>query len=324
MNHTIWRAVEAPQGTFTGVLNAGFSRLDAKYEGCLPDLRSAKTLLLGSDYSGESVGASYFVYSFLVTSLESWSKWETQRLQVRRENLSDSRRMSFKRLADIQRRRALAPLLDAANSLDGLSFSVAWNKKCESAFASPPLDLNNPEFSPFRKWKPTVLEKAFFVIHVLGVMLAGLSAPGQNVLWFTDEDSIAANDDRVRDLTQLFVWISSQYLPFHLGHCLCGTSRCDNGSRQIEDFLAIPDMIAGALAEQMQLRSSDPADLSGVFFMYRGEFSDKTRQLTWWLSDSRKQLKRLLCIIDPASDGKGNLISWFHFYDQKEEPMKSL
>jgi hypothetical protein len=211
-------------------------------------------------------------------------------------------------------------LLDAANSLHGLSFSVALNKKCESVFAEhPPLDLSNPEFAAYRKWKPAVLEKAFLALHILGVLLAGLAAPGQNVIWFTDEDSIAANDDRVRDITQLFAWISSQYLTFDLGHCRCGTSKCDDGSRQIEDFLAIPDMIAGALAEQMQFRSADSTDLSGIFWMYRDDFSDKTRQITWWFSNSRSPLKRLLCIVDPTADGKGHLMSWFHFQDQKEE-----
>jgi hypothetical protein len=232
--------------------------------------------------------------------------------------------MSFKRLSDGQRRLALTPLLKAANCLHGLSFSVALNKQCESVFAArPPLDLSNPEFAAYRKWKPAVLDKAFFAVHVLGVLLAGLAAPGQNVMWFTDEDSMAANDDRVRELTQLFAWISSQYLTFNLGHCRCGTSKSDDGSRQIEDFLAIPDMIAGALAEQMQLRIEDPSEFSTVFWMHRGDFSEKTREITWWFSDCRNPLKRLLCVVDPGADGRRHLLSWFHFHDQKDEPNKA-
>jgi hypothetical protein len=233
--------------------------------------------------------------------------------------------MSFKRLADGQRGRALRPLLEAANSLNGLSLSVALNKKCESLFASrPPLDLSNPDFAGFRKWKPMVLEKAFFVVHVLGLLLAGLAAPGQNVMWFTDEDSIAANDDRVRELSQLFAWISSQYLTFNLGHCRCGTSKCDDGSQQIEDFLAIPDIIAGALAEQMQLRIEDPSEFSAIFWMHRADFSDKTQEITWWFSDYHRPLKRLVCIVDPTANGKSHLLTRFHFHDQKEEPNNTL
>ncbi|MEI8196453.1 MAG: hypothetical protein WCI73_11130, partial [Phycisphaerae bacterium] len=77
--------------------------------------------------------------------------------------------MSFKGLSDGQKRRALVPLLMAANHLHGLSFSIAINKRCSSIFAaSPPLDLSNPEFAAYRKWKTVVLERAFFICHVLG------------------------------------------------------------------------------------------------------------------------------------------------------------
>ncbi len=318
MNSSVWHSVPAPERTFPGILNAEFLRLDAKYEHFLPDLRSASTLLLGSDYSGESSNSPYLVFSFLLTSLESWARWEPQRIRVREAHLSDLRRMSFKNLSDGQRRRALRPLLEAANDLEGLSFSIAVNKQCDSVFAaSPPLDLNNPEFAAYRKWKPAVLDKAFFILHVLGVLLGGLAARGQNVLWFTDEDNIAANEDRVRELTALFGWIGSQYLEFDLGHLRCGTSKCDNGTRQIEDYLAIPDLIAGALAEQMALRGIEHGESSEIFWMHRGDFFNKTREITWWFSNARYPLKRLFCVVDPSSVGNGHLFSWFHFYNQQ-------
>ncbi len=229
--------------------------------------------------------------------------------------------MSFKRLTDGQRCRALQPLLEAANDLDGLSFSLAVNKQCDTVFAaSPPLDLNNPDFAAYRKWKPAILEKAFFILHILGVLLGGLATRGQNVMWFTDEDSIAANDDRVRELTQLFVWICSQYLEFDLGHLRCGTSKCDDGTRQIEDYLAIPDMIAGAVAEQLLLKTSGQNEPPGIFWMHRDDYSDKTAAITWWLSDARRPLRRLLCAVDPSSDGSGHLLRFYHFHDQEKYP----
>ena len=318
MTRLRWQSVPGGERTLSGLINAELSRLDHTYEGSFPDLRGASTLLLGSDYSGESSSAPYMVYSLLLTSLDSWASWEPTRIRIREEFLSDSRRMSFKRLADKQRRRALLPLLEAANALEGLSFSVAFNKRCDSVFAAqPPLDLGNPQFAAYRKWKAGVLEKAFFIAHILGVLLAGLAVPGQNVMWFTDEDSIAANDDRIRELTHLFAWISSLYLTFTLGHCRCGSSKCDDGLGQVEDFLAIPDLIAGALAEQMALKGGDPSEFSGVFWMHRRDFSEKTREITWWFTDSKWPLRRLLCIVDPKQDGSGHIVSWFHFYDQK-------
>lgn len=319
MNGPLWKAVSVREGTLFRVLNDQFARLDRTYENILPDFRGANTLLIGSDYSGESSDAPYIVYSFLLTSLESWANWDSLRLQIRNKFLSNSRRMSFKKLADGQRRRALPYLLEAANSLNGLSISLALNKKCESVFeAKPPIDLSNIQFAAYRKWKPYVLEKALFIIHILGFLLAGLAVPGQDVMWFTDEDSIAANDDRVCELTQLFGWISSLYLTFTLGRCRCGTSKCDDGSRQIEDFLAIPDMIAGSISEQLYLKATDPSELSEIFWMHRGDFSDKTRSITWWLSYPKNPLKKLIFIIEPEKTGNGNIVTVHHFYNQKE------
>ncbi|MGA2404910.1 MAG: hypothetical protein ABSG91_24935 [Syntrophobacteraceae bacterium] len=261
MKKSQWHSVPTINGTLFSLFDAEFSKLGCTYEQILPDFREARTPLLGTDYSGESSGAPYWVYSILITSLESWANWEPIRLHVRNEYLSDLRRMSFKRLTDGQRRRALLPLLQAANSLDGLSFSVAVNKQCESIFAGrPPLDLKNPQFAPYRKWKANILERAFFIVHTLSVLIAGLAVPGQNVMWFADEDSIAANDERVRELTHIFAWISSLYLTFDLGHFRCGNSKCDDGARQIEDFLAVPDLIAGSIAEQMALKAIGPTE----------------------------------------------------------------
>lgn len=317
MSDSIWKTIAAPSRSFMGLLNDELSRLGANYENSLPDLRSGSTLLLGSDYSGEHDGPPYLVFSFLMTTLESWAEWEPKRQLARQLHLKDSRRMSFKQLRDKMRQHALGPLLEAANCLNGLSLTIAVNKKCPSFFADPnPLDLSNPDFAPYTKWKPAVLEKAFFTVHVLGLLLAGLAAPNQSVLWFTDEDSIAANDERLRELTQLFAWVSTSYLEFGMGHLRCGTSKSDDGSRQIEDFLAIPDLAAGAINEQMSAKLNDPVKLHDVFWIRNGSLSDKTNEIAWWLAGSTHPLKRLLCVVEPNGNSDGHTVSWFHFYNQ--------
>ena len=307
-----------PERTIFDILNRNLLELQNSNADSLPNLRRAHTLLLGSDYSGESSRSPYMVYSFLLVSLDAWQGWELQRIAIREAFFSDSRRMSFKRLNDSQRQKALVPLLRAADTLEGLSFSVAMNKRSESIFPNPPLDLTNPDFAAFTKWKKSVLEKAFLATHFLSFLLSGLCRPGQDVLWFTDEDSIAANDQRVIELTQLFTWISSVYLNISLGHCRCGTSRCDNGTMQIEDFLSVPDLIAGAISEQLKLKGNDPKELSKVFWMNRPDQTDKSNIINWWLSDSTKRLKRLLCVIDPSNGTKRHLVSWYHFHDRDE------
>lgn len=318
MSKSRWNSIPMESRTVFGLVAEEFERLDKRYENILPDLSKSRTLIMGADYSGEGGKSPYLVYSLILTSMKSWDAWEQTRLQIRQDHFSDSRRMSFKKLGDGQRRRALMPILTAANSLEGIVFTVAINRNCSSVFQSrPPLDLHNSQFAAYRKWKPHILDKAFFVLHLSGLLLAGLANPGQNVLWFTDEDAIAANDQRICEFTQLFAWVTSLYLTFSLGHCRCGTSRCDNGTQQIEDFLAIPDLVAGAIADQLAVRSANPPELSNVFWMHRGDFTEKTRRITWWFSDASQPLKRLVCVIDPARDGSGHLVSWYHFHDQK-------
>jgi hypothetical protein len=312
-----WRSQNNSTAIFR-IIDDGISKLVAQNPNSLPDLRSTSTILITSDYSGEHSGSKYQVLSFLFADIEKCQQWDEERIKLRAKMLSNKRRMSFKELShDKQRQGALASFLEAANIIPGLVFTVAIDSTIESLFeGSAPLDLNNPDFSAFRKWKPKTLEKASRAIHFISFLLAGLSRPGQNVLWFTDEDSIAANPDRLGQLTNLFAWIASSYLTFNLGHLRCGTTQCDDGSLRIEDLAAVPDLIAGSVNDQLRLASDVGPDLPGVFWIHRGDFSEKTSFITWWLADTTKPLKRVLCLLDSVPNSTGLTVSWFHFHDQ--------
>jgi hypothetical protein len=121
-------------------------------------------------------------------------RWENLRIKLREQIMPDARRMSYKKLGDRYRRELLLPILKAADELNGLSISVAINKTCDSLFSSSgPPDLKNPDFSTFLKWQPNVLEKAFIILHCLGILVAGTASKRQNLFWFTDQDAIAAS-----------------------------------------------------------------------------------------------------------------------------------
>ena len=317
MNNLCWQSVAVIERSVFSIINQDILKLQKNQLYSLPNFRKAPALLIGSDYSGESSDYPYTVYSFLLMSNSEWAKWEPRRVEIRQKYLSDFRRMSFKNLNDIHRKMALLPLLDIANSIDGISFSVAIHKQAVSLFDGPfPLDLGNKDFAMFRKWKKSVLEKAFTAIHFIGFLLAGFCKEGQDIYWFTDEDNIAANNQRISELTKLFAWVSDNYLTFSLGRCYCGTSRCDNGSMQIEDLLAIPDLIAGAISEQLKLRASDPKEIPDSFFIFRPDYTEKSSIISWWFSTCNKPLKRLLFVIDPSKDHKHHLVSFYHFHSQ--------
>src|SRR4030043_1020459 len=104
-----WQNVKAVYRTIFDCLKRGFVELAKEYVDGFPDFHDSYTLLIGSDYSGESSKAPYSVYSFLLTTLESWTAFELKRLEVRKLCFSDTRRMSFKGLGDVQRQKALMP-----------------------------------------------------------------------------------------------------------------------------------------------------------------------------------------------------------------------
>ncbi|MCP4083420.1 MAG: hypothetical protein GY743_24645 [Planctomycetaceae bacterium] len=299
-----------------GALNKQLAGISENYPESFPNLRSCDTLLVFSDFSGESRDSDFLIFSFLIIPSRTFADWEQSRIEIRSKYLKNSRRMSFKRLGDRQRSAALMPFLNAAESLDGISLSVAVNKRCPELRNTPPIDLSNDDFSDYRKWKPKVLSKACFAIHVLSLLITGLAAPRQNIFWFTDEDAIAANDQRLAELTQLFARICSTYLPFNLGHFRCGTSKSDNGTMQLEDLLAVPDLIAGSLYEQFKLPNPRFVLTGDVFWMYRPDMSPKTKDITLWFSSVSCPLKKILAIIEFGVDNNDQVVSVHHHYNQ--------
>ena len=80
----------------------------------MPAFQDSDTLIIGSDYSGESKEEPFWVYSFLLAGNKAWMSWEEQRTNLRNEIMPDARRMSYKKLGDRYRRELLLPILKAA------------------------------------------------------------------------------------------------------------------------------------------------------------------------------------------------------------------
>ena len=315
-----WNKVNVSEATILGLINKNFVNMSKHYHNSLPNFDNSSTIIASSDYSGEHSKSNIMIYSFLLADLSSINIWDKKRQQIRQKYLPDNRRISFKNLSDIHRKRILEPFLNSTNHLNGISFSVAIDKRIKSLFENNSLfDMNNYEFHELRNWKKDTIEKAFTVMHFLSILCSGLLKKHQNIFWFTDQDSIAANDNRVIFMTKLFSWILSNYLTLNLGHLKFGTTKCDNGSLLIEDLAAIPDLIAGAVAEQLNISFTDRSNFSNTaFYIYRNDLQEKSSKITWWYANTNSLLKRYLCIIDIDDETKKHRVSWFHFYDQNE------
>ena len=103
--------------------------------------------------------------------------------------------------------------------------------------------MTRPDLAAYSHLRASVFERMLRVVHLVSFFTAGLSRAGQDVLWFTDVDDIAANNERIVELTNVWANVFSHYLQHDLRHVRCGTTQCDNGTLQLEDLASIPQSL---------------------------------------------------------------------------------
>lgn len=287
----------------------------------LPELKSYKRLEVFSDYGGDHQDCDFNVVSSLIFSLESAEAWDRERWAVRQEFLPDGRHMEFKKLnkKDGVRQRALIPFLAASELLPGLLVSIAVHKRIDSLFVYPEFVEADGEFFEYAHWPQGTLERALRVIHFTAFFLAGLTSSGQDILYVTDQDEIAANDTRLCEFTKAFGNVLSYYLPHCLGHLRIGTTRKDDATHRLEDLASIPDLAAGAVASYAtELWRQGLIPTAPLILPPPKGILPKTELLMRWTGIQTGLLRKLVCMIYPQNnDGTGSLvIKWIRYGEQ--------
>lgn len=301
-----WFHSDAPHLGAISMLSESIAKAEQRHPGIIPDLRETPTLLLGSDYGGMHKTADFEVITLLASNLETIHAWDSARSIVRDRLLPDQRRISFKTLNDQHRRSAVGPFLNAANQIRGLLFTVAIHRRVKSVFKKhgklEKTDLDSPELEG---WKPTTTERALRVIHLASLLVRGLSRSGQDVLWITDEDEIVANERRLRSFISLFATVSSHYIPHAMNHVRIGTTVSDTGRRDVEDYVAVCDLAAGALQYLLTNGGAQTVlDTPSLFLPGEQKTSNKATEILDWFSDNERPLKRLTFILDESTTGQ--------------------
>jgi hypothetical protein len=237
------------------------------------------------------------------------------RCRLRARLLCDNRRMSYKGLNDRQKQRALLPFLEAADQIPGFLVSIAVEKAISTLFEAggeaPDLAIMDAFDLP-----AAVFEKTLRIIHFVSFFSAGISSEGQDVLWFTDEDAIVANPERLELFTNIWGNVVSHYLRHNLRHLRCGTTKSDDGSNSIEDLAAIPDLAAGALCDLMP--EIVTLSRSGIIAPLLRPSKQKASVIGRWLSDGDQPLKRLNLVLSRRADSGGMTLTTFRFHDLSE------
>jgi hypothetical protein len=314
---TLWTEPSIHADTAVFGMSKSLREFSEQYKTVLPNLKAAQNLMCFSDYSGEEEEARHSVYSFLIIDADKIRDWNFKRLKLREELLSDGRRVSYKNYRDKLTQKFVDRYLNIVDELEGYIITVSVSKDLPTLFEDrPSFNSANPEFAKYSEWTNDTFEKTLRIMHFLSLFVAGFSKGYQNLLWVTDNDSIAANKERLTQLTKLFANIASHYLTHSLGHLRVATTNSDDGTRSIEDLCAIPDLVAGAYSDQLKtvgdVYHQNPDD---TFWIYAPQYKQKTRDLTRWLTTSNKKLCKLCFKINKGV--KTDLqVSFYHFYNR--------
>ena len=297
-----WGLGDRPELGATNLVSGLMRTLDVTDSTALPDFTHASTLLIGSDYSGQHSTSDFEALGFLIADADRLQPWLAARSALRERHLPDGKRMAFKNLGDKKRVAMLPEFIEASERIHGLLLVVLVDKSIKTFFRqngdSEPGGVDDDLLAG---WTAKVEERLLRVCHIAALFIAGLSRPGQNIVWIGDQDEIAANELRLRQFTEAFGRIMSGYLEHSLGHLRVGTTASDSGSREVEDFVAIADLAAGAMCKVLNAHRRAGVDFpSGIFVPNQQGMVSKVDALAWWLSHKGNPLKKIVLSFEPA------------------------
>lgn len=295
-----WRQTTNPLYPWVETVNRIFAACQLPY-------LLGPTIALMSDYGGEHRTSRYNTISILAFDSEVRGEWEYRRRQIRSKILKDSRRMSFKNLADCRRKQALLPFLSAANTINGVCATFVIRKEIKHLCSLP------EHFNEFQKhvnlegsWNSKSFDRVIRLVHFVSLLIAGLSHPKQNVYWISDEDCLFANTRCSQDVVNLATYFTNYYVKYPLGDLGIGTTQIDETDLGLEDLTAVPDLVAGGLAE---IATSIAATYGGripvgLALSLPAKLSPKAKVLADWLADDTQSLKRPTICFDLAETGE--------------------
>jgi len=257
-------------------------------------------LMFGSDYSGDHAKSPFRIYGFLVADEDRSPQWPARCHAVREKYLKDGRRMSFKNMNDVQRRRALIPFLEAAEYFEGHVVVVAVTKQLGKMSTTPTsMQVWQDVHGLQARWDLRAFEQMARAAHFFSMFLSTWSSPGMDVTWITDDDSIVANAGRLDDVHQFAARLSGVFVPHQLGVFAMNTVSFDGKARGFEDFVAIPDLAAGMIGEALSVKRSQETGRPNEYGAE--ELSVKSDVIADWFWHRSGPLKKICILISPAA-----------------------
>lgn len=316
-----WHLQDNRLPLLSNMLSARLKHIAGNYPNALPDLSQCRTLLIASDYGGDKQKHQlyrYQTFSFLVVDLDNHSSWNQARTVIRNTitNLGE-RTMSYKGLAnDELRQAALIPFLRTLQGFKGLTLTVAIDHNIPLPNLLQTRISGNSCSASFSHWDRPTLLRFQIVAHLLSLLTRGLSHDKENIIWVTDNDNIAQKP--LNEINLFGTCIMQQYVPWYIDLGWL-TPRYEiqlhNGSTltqrdlEAEDYVAIPDLLAGVFSDW--LTYTDGTIISGDGEFILGEMpervSSRVKVVLSELSAAEQALKHIYVHIGFDERGKPKL-----------------
>jgi hypothetical protein len=276
----------------------------------LPVIRG-RSLWVLSDYSFDNPASDFDVVGLLVADPEASGDWNYLRSEVRAKLLGDRRRMSWKKLnSDSRRQTAFFPFLKAADHICGLSIALAFHR--DPAFQIPADGLRRFQDSLHLSvnWKPRNFEQMFRIAYCTAMLVAGLSNPGQDIHWVSDQDPAFANEPIEKDTVSVVVKLLNIFSPHKLGQLRYGTTACTGSDLLEEDLAAIPDLMCGAACEIFTSMKREYTDIPQIYSRLP-KLTSRPQEFLKWYASGPWPLKRYICSIE-SRKGRASSVGILH------------
>lgn len=264
----------------------------------VPDLSIEETLFIFADYSLNR--GHYKTYSFLVLGRSDARFFNCARRELRTDLKVGNRRISFKGLNDRVKRRALPGFLSIAGDLQGFIVTFAVRSSILCMFAEEFLQV----WPELRALKKTVLEEMLRIAHFgAQAVLIGFN-PKQNIYWFTDNDDIVANEEHQQLFGKISEALIRKVLPREeIGTIAFGISSINDESLELEDYLAIPDLTAGAICEMLDSLCEKGEAITPRIALMPPAMSKKSNLICGWIAETKNHLKQFGVVFDKTGKG---------------------
>jgi hypothetical protein len=304
---SVWRSLADTQAGYLFSLSDSLRIVEAKHPDMLVPVVDG-TMIVASDYSGQHKEATHEAYSFLVTTDGALNEWLPFLGEFRERWLPDNRRISFKKLNEPVRWRALPAFLKTIGELKGNLITILIDRRVGSFMSGGPdaAVAVFPDCFPNNANHGTV-EKMLRLASFVALILAGLRRENQMSNWISDHDEALDSHDKREQFARL-----ATYLTFGLtgwrqaADHLFGTTESAMAPYWSEDVAAIADLAAGAYCKMnSHLPTFFGTETWRVAVSSSGVENQRARAIGDWLATSQGVLKRVLLRLE--KDGGGNV-----------------